>query len=97
MYRKEDRHYPDMIQFMIDILEKYMDKQVIHQVKLTSYVINDKTIARIDIPPSPKPIYLKYGNNERDFHVRSFNSSEKLNTEQAIDYINIRWKKTAIS
>jgi predicted HTH transcriptional regulator len=71
-----------------NLLKKYIDDELVSQsLKLKQYTKNGKTIVRIDISESPKPIYFK-DSNESHFYIRSFNSSEKLDTKYAIDYMD---------
>lgn len=76
-----------------NILKNYIDDELVSQsLKLKTYPKNGKTIARIYIPESPKPIYFK-DNNESHFYIRSFNSSEKLDTKYAMDYMDYMDRK----
>jgi hypothetical protein len=74
-----------------NLLDKYIDDSIISQLHLTQILKNGKTIARIDVPSSPKPIYMKYEKDEKLF-IRRLNSSEKLSNRQSNEYIKERWK-----
>ena len=87
--RKKD--WDEWVLELRNLLDKYIDKDIISQLHLTQILKNNKTIARIDVPPSPKPIYIKHENDEK-FYIRSLNSSEKLSTRQSHEYIKERWK-----
>lgn len=75
-----------------NLIEKYIDKLVSQQLNVKAYIKKGKTIARIDVPISTKPVYIKQG-NEREFYIRSFNASLKLDIENAVNYVKTKWNK----
>lgn len=45
-------------------------------------------VCRLDVRPSPKPIYLS---DDAEFYVRMGNSTRRYNTKDALEYIGARW------
>ncbi|MGI8719744.1 MAG: AlbA family DNA-binding domain-containing protein [Nitrososphaeraceae archaeon] len=81
-----------------DLFWKYFDdKLLIQNIELNRYIIDDKTIVRIDVPKSSGPVYInKNGNgNETEFYIRTFTSSEKLDGKFIYGFISSKdeWKK----
>ncbi len=52
--------------------------------------LEGKEICRVTCKPSPKPIYVKEG-NETHFYIRAGNSSRQLTTKETVDYCKHRW------
>jgi hypothetical protein len=76
-----------------------MNEQHITQKMLSNYgadcsssisidfpVCKGQEVCRINISSSAKPIYVKEGNNEENFYIRSGNSKRKLTTKEATEY-----------
>jgi hypothetical protein len=65
------------------------------QLKITFPVIHDKEICHIDVKRGKTPKYLKLsvknGPKQERFYVRSGNSSQELNIDEAAKYINDRF------
>ncbi|MCY3949524.1 MAG: ATP-binding protein [Acidimicrobiaceae bacterium] len=45
-------------------------------------------VCRLDVRPSPKPVYLS---DDAEFYVRMGNSTRLYNTKDALEYIRSRW------
>jgi Putative DNA-binding domain len=52
--------------------------------------IEAKDICRVTISPSPRPVYIKDGQDEY-FYIRAGNSNRALKVREATDYIKSRW------
>jgi predicted HTH transcriptional regulator len=61
-------------------------------IEITFKRIGGKTICLINVRPSLKPVYVKYGDAE-EFHIRSGNSTRPLSIREANEYIQNRFKK----
>ncbi|MDA8686126.1 DUF262 domain-containing protein [Robiginitalea sp.] len=59
-------------------------------------VVDDKEICELDIKPGTKPLYVesrdKNGNRLKKFYIRSGNSSQELDIEEAASYISKRFQ-----
>ena len=61
-------------------------------VHLVFHSVSGKDICRIITSPSPRPVYLKEG-NELKFYLRTGMSTRALNIQEAVDFIATRWGK----
>ena len=59
-------------------------------IQISFHEIDGKDICRIIAKPSPKPVFVKDGNNDHLF-IRAGNSTRLLSTKEAIDYCKLRW------
>ena len=80
--------------YLKDKLKKYIKVEVVRQLNI-SYSINGKTIVRVDVPISPRYVFVKIENNE-NFYIRYFNSENLLKDESMVNYIIDRWKDNKI-
>ncbi len=48
-------------------------------------------VCRVTCSPSPRPVYLRAGNNPPEFWVRAGNSTRQLTVDAAADYVMHRW------
>jgi len=55
-------------------------------------LVEKKEICRINVGISDKPAYVKE-DREKNFYIRSGNSTRQLATDKAIEYINNKWQK----
>ncbi|MBW4619535.1 MAG: putative DNA binding domain-containing protein [Cyanosarcina radialis HA8281-LM2] len=53
--------------------------------------IEGKDVCRVTIKPSPRPVYIKDGQEEY-FYIRAGNSTRSLGVREATDYIKNRWR-----
>jgi hypothetical protein len=72
-----------------------MDRSIPSQIDLREIPESGKTLARIDVPPGPRPIFVKPrdGKSQEIFYIRNFNTTEQLKMSLVMEYINTRWKK----
>ena len=65
-------------------------------LRLERIEYDGKTVAKIQVEKSPRPVYVEYrdnkGQDRTEFFVRAINTAQSLNTKQANDYIRVRWK-----
>lgn len=61
-------------------------------VHLVFHSVTGKDICRIITSPSPRPVYLKEGNDLK-FYLRTGMSTRALNIQEAVDFIATRWGK----
>ncbi len=52
--------------------------------------VEGKDVCRVAISPSPRPVYIKDGQEEY-FYIRAGNSNRALKVKEATDYIKSRW------
>ncbi|MDD5321732.1 MAG: ATP-binding protein [Methylococcales bacterium] len=61
-------------------------------VHVLFHVIDNKDICRLIVSPSTRPVFLNQGNTPKLF-VRTGGATRDLNIQEALDYINGRWKR----
>jgi predicted HTH transcriptional regulator len=61
-------------------------------VRISFERINDCEICRVNVQPSPQPVYV---GNAAEFFVRMGNSTRAYNPRDAAEYIRARWRSTA--
>jgi uncharacterized membrane protein YeaQ/YmgE (transglycosylase-associated protein family) len=87
---------PDLDRYELwiaDHLERCLGKPAVAQVRVSFELVADNEICRIDVAPSPDPVFLDEpgGNREADMYVRMGNSTRKLLTDEALDYSRHHW------
>ncbi len=76
---------------LCQILHNYLGQEFCSQcvaVSLPPHV--GKTVCRVSVSPSPKPVHLK---QSKEFYVRSGNRTEQLDIEEAVRYIEMHWTR----
>ncbi len=61
-----------------------------HYVSITFYKVGNQELCLLDVERSDEPVYVRE-NGIEIFDVRSGNSSPKLNTREAVDYIRLNF------
>ena len=52
--------------------------------------VEGKDVCRVNVLPSPRPVYIKDGQEEKIF-IRAGNSNRSLSVREATDYIQTHW------
>ena len=52
----------------------------------------DGTVCRVDVTPGTTPTFVQGKKAEANFYVRLNNATRLLNTAEALDYVQTRWK-----
>ena len=60
-------------------------------VSILFHSITDKTICRLIVSPSFRPVYIKQGNNTK-FYIRAGAATRDLTIQEAVEFAQIRWK-----
>lgn len=68
-----------------------MGAQFTTLLQIVFHVIEEKEICQIIVGASPRPVYFKQG-KEQTFYLRAGTSTRVLNVQEAVDYINNRYK-----
>jgi len=61
-------------------------------LQLVFHDIGGDEVCRVIAQPSPRPVYLSQG-KDTEFYVRTGTSTRQLNVQEAIEYIQDRWRK----
>jgi len=78
-------------QFLQTLLSGAIDKDLTAQVGVYFSVIDGATVCALHVPASGRPVFVRQG-NEAVFYVRSGNTTQPLNIEQAHKYIAEHFK-----
>ncbi len=87
---------PDLDRYelwLTDLLERCLGKPAVANVKINFERVDAADLCRVDVKPAPAPVYLDEpgGNREADMYVRMGNSTRKLLTDEAVEYITHHW------
>jgi hypothetical protein len=52
--------------------------------------VDDRDICAIQVPKSPKPVYVGDTGQTR-FYLRTGNTTQELTTKESVEYIKVRW------
>ncbi len=78
--------------FLTDLLLSSCGKECSPLIQITFHILEGKDICKVTVQPSPKPVFVKEGNNEH-FFVRTGNSTRPFSTRETLGYCKIRWKQ----
>lgn len=59
-------------------------------IQITFGQVEGKDVCRVTVLPSPRPVYIKDGQEEY-FYIRTGNSNRSLNVREVTEYIKKRW------
>lgn len=62
-------------------------------VHILFHKLGDQDVCRVIISPARRPVFLSQGNTPK-FFVRTGGGTRDLNIQEALEYVNNRWKKT---
>jgi ATP-dependent Lon protease len=75
-------------------LEATLGKPALHFVEVQWEQKDGHDICRLDVQPSDIPVFVRDTRGEAaDLYVRTNNSTRRFNTEEAMRYIQARWRK----
>ena len=79
------------VQAFVNVIRERLGSDIAPFVRLDFVEMGDgKTIALVRARPHGKPVYLREG-EQREFYVRTGNTTQQLNVEHAQSYIATRW------
>jgi hypothetical protein len=83
-------------QHLVNILRKHIGTEFMSRIKLDSMIYLGKTVAKIKVQKSYRPVFVEYqdsksGSPKTEFYYRAINTTQALNTKQASDYIKEHW------
>jgi hypothetical protein len=74
-------------QTLVTVLGEYLSKEIAALVNTSFSSVDGKTIAVLNADAGTKPTFLN-DNGSAEFYIRSGNTTQLLNSKQALDYIN---------
>ncbi len=60
------------------------------------HVRDGKEVCRIIVSPAPRPVFLNHGSTPK-FFVRTGGATRDLNIQEALEFVQSRWRKKAIA
>jgi hypothetical protein len=78
------------LQFITNLVSNSLGNEVMAILKVNFYSMQDKRVCVIEVNKSTKPIFIKRG-DQREFYIRSGNTTKMLNPEEVYNYIQIHW------
>lgn len=87
---------PDLDRYelwLTDFVERCLGKPAVANIRITFELVNNNQVCRVDASASPTPVFLDEpgGNREADMYVRMGNSTRKLLTDEALEYVAQHW------
>jgi uncharacterized membrane protein YeaQ/YmgE (transglycosylase-associated protein family) len=87
---------PDLDRYelwLTDLLERCLGKPAMANVSVSFEQVEAVDVCRVDVDPAPGPVFLDEpgGNREADMYVRMGNSTRKLLTDEAVEYVAHHW------
>ena len=76
-------------------LQSTLGKPAAAHVKVSWGHLDDGDVCRLDVHPSPQPVYAKITTAPKVFYVRLGNSTHEYNIEEAVEYIKGHWSSNA--
>jgi len=76
-------------QYIMQLISNRLGTDLCPMVHVMFHVLGGKEICRINVEPSPRPVYLQDGKDIR-YYLRTGNSTRELNVEEAIHHISMR-------
>lgn len=73
-----------------NVAKSWMGQAAAARITPRLWKLGDKTICRVECPPSPKPVYLTYQGQEK-FYVRSGPSTEEMGASAMNEYVAERF------
>ncbi|MCP3993587.1 MAG: ATP-binding protein [bacterium] len=79
--------------WLTDLMERCLGKPAVANVRVRFEPVDATTVCRIDVGAAPAPVFLDEpgGNREADMYVRMGNSTRKLLTDEALEYVGQHW------
>lgn len=76
--------------FLINLISDYLGRDICSNIGFAFIKVRDKKICAISVSPAQKPVFIE--KLDQVFYVRTGNSTQKLNTKEALDFIKKRFK-----
>lgn len=76
--------------YLMQALRNYLGIEMMKNIQLRFESSEERTVARVEVGPASMPSYLRH-DDRSEFYVRLGNSSQPLNVEDTVKYIQSRW------
>lgn len=76
--------------FLTDLLLKAYGHNLAPCLRVTFHPLDGKEVCRVTVEKSPRPVFLKEGNDEA-LYIRAGNSTRRLSTKETVEYCKTQW------
>lgn len=77
-------------QFLVTLISNALGKSACALLTISFHPVEGKEVCAVSVHPSPAPVYVKDGQQER-FYLRTGNSTQELGTRESVSYSKTRW------
>jgi hypothetical protein len=77
-------------QFLVTLISNSLGKSACALLTISFHPVNGTEVCAVSVHPSPAPVYVKDGQQER-FYLRTGNSTQELGTRESMSYAKSRW------
>lgn len=77
-------------QLIVSLVNDYLDPEFIEYLDIEFEKKDNKDLCLIKVRPSAKPVFMKE-NQDKEFYVRSGNTSKRLDSRETHNYIKLHW------
>lgn len=88
-FRKKNRDGFEL--HLTRLVSDKLGKRFCRYIRATFHNISEHDVCKIDVDISPEPVYV---GGEAAFYIRTGNSTQVLNTKEAVEYIGRHWAST---
>lgn len=78
--------------FLTTLLDTRLGRAAVAHISITFDTIDGHDVCRVDVKPSPEPVFVTNDKGDADLYVRLNNSTRLLNTADALKYVRQHWR-----
>ncbi len=78
--------------FLTTLLDTRIGRAAVAHVSISFDVVDSHDVCRLDVKPSPEPVFVSNDKGDADLYVRLNNSTRLLNTADALKYVRQHWR-----
>ncbi len=75
---------------LINLASSSLGKEFCQYIQIAFENANSKEVCKVTVQPSPVPVYM---GKERRLYIRTGNSTQQLNLEEAVRYCRLHWEQ----
>ncbi len=79
---------------LTQLISNYLGKEFCLHIHLSFHDIDGEDICLVNVGASPKPAYVKEGGQDAKFYIRTGGSTQALDPEETVNYLNNRIAKS---
>ncbi len=78
--------------FLTTLLDTRVGRAAVAHVSVSFEAVDGHDVCRVDVKPSPEPVFVTNDKGDADLYVRLNNSTRLLNTSDALKYVRQHWR-----